>query len=59
MIWCVCVPRDAARAVLVPFLRHAYRGQVADNDANRVLAVFDQAQAQGKSYGEWTVRRAR
>ena len=44
--------RDAARALLVPFLRRAYRGQDAADDADRVLAVFDQAQLQGKSYGD-------
>ena len=52
-------PRDAARALLVPFLRRAYRGRVADSDADRVMAVFDRAQSQGQSFGEsvkWMVK---
>ena len=45
-------PRDAARAVLVPLLRRAYRGQETASDADRVLALFDLAASQGQSYGD-------
>lgn len=45
-------PRDAARALLIPFLRRAYRGHESPTDADRILAIFDQAQSQGKSYGD-------
>ncbi|RLS29304.1 MAG: DUF1592 domain-containing protein [Planctomycetota bacterium] len=44
--------RDAARALIVPFLRRAYRGQDRADDSDRVLALFDQAQSQGKSYSD-------
>ena len=45
-------PQDAAHALLRPFLRQAYRGQQTTADAELLLAIFDQAQSQGTSYGD-------
>jgi Protein of unknown function (DUF1588)/Protein of unknown function (DUF1592)/Protein of unknown function (DUF1585)/Protein of unknown function (DUF1595)/Protein of unknown function (DUF1587)/F5/8 type C domain len=45
-------PREAARALIAPFLRRAYRGQATAADVDRLLVLFDRAAAQGKSYGE-------
>jgi len=46
------VPRDPARALITPFVRRAYRGQQTPDDIDRLLAIFDRAAAQKKSYGE-------
>lgn len=45
-------PRDAARALITPLVRRAYRGQQTPTDIDRLLAIFDRAMAQQKSYGE-------
>jgi hypothetical protein len=43
-------PRAAARLIVTPFLRHAYRGQTDPQDMERLLSLFDRAESQGKSY---------
>ena len=45
-------PRDAARVLMNAFCRRAYRGQATATDVDRCLALFDRAQAQGKSYAD-------
>ena len=45
-------PRDAARAIVTAFVRHAYRGQAAAADVDRLLSLFDRAQSQEKSYAD-------
>ncbi|MFT5524098.1 MAG: hypothetical protein ACI9HK_002049, partial [Pirellulaceae bacterium] len=46
------VPREAARALITPLMRRAYRGQATDVDVNRILVLFDLATRQEKSYGD-------
>lgn len=43
-------PREAAVKVLLPLLRRAYRRPIQDDDANALLALFEKAQAQNRSF---------
>ncbi len=45
-------PRDAARSLITPFVRRAYRGQAVPTDIERLLALFDRATVLKKSYGD-------
>ena len=45
-------PREAARALITPLVRRAYRGQQTSNDVERLLSIFDRASTQQKSYGD-------
>jgi hypothetical protein len=45
-------PRDAAKGIIMAFLRRAYRGQAVPEDIERLLALFDQAAGKGKSYAD-------
>jgi cytochrome c5 len=45
-------PRTAARELITPVVRRAYRGQSSPEDIDRLLALFDRATAQKKSYGD-------
>lgn len=46
-------PHEAARALIAPFVRRAYRGQATAADVDRALVIFDRATSQGKSYGDY------
>lgn len=46
------VPREAAKQLITPVLRRAYRGQATNEDRERLLVLFDKAIAQEKSYGD-------
>ncbi len=50
-------PREAARRILEPVARRAYRGQATPQDIERLLAIFDRASAQELSYVD-SVRHA-
>jgi mono/diheme cytochrome c family protein len=43
-------PRDAAKRVVGDFARRAFRRPVADADVERLLAVFDKANARGDAF---------
>ena len=49
---CETTAHDAAQSVIRPFVRRAYRGQDMQADIDRLLNLFDRAQASGKSYAE-------
>lgn len=45
-------PNDAARAVITAFMERAWRRPVSSDEVDRVLRVFETAQARGDSFGE-------
>lgn len=45
-------PREAAKQLIGPVMRRAYRGQATTQDTERLLVLFDRATAQEKSYGD-------
>ena len=45
-------PHEAAKQLIGPLVRRAYRGQSTAEDIERLLVLFDKATAQGKNYGD-------
>lgn len=43
-------PRDAAKAIIAPFLRRAYRGPVGEAELERFLKLYDRAAEQNAGY---------